>query len=208
VEVGARAVVQVGEGGVAGGEVLEAPDQRVEPGEQLAVHIGGHLGARLARDEVEEHVLAEVVQPGVVELEAAVALVVLALRRRHGLDVWHERAIPRPLPAESERTVEVNKGLPTESLFEGVPGGDEGRRMGGADQRLRKVGQHGIDRLFREELRRSQDRGVRPVGRLGRVAEAAERADPAHAGFVHGFELGVEHARVGHAHERLMVPRA
>ena len=198
------AVAEIGEdrGGLAGEGLhlrIEAGDERQELGDDVGVHVRGHLGAGGLGDKVEEHVLAEVDETRVVVLEATVALVVFALGGGHGLDVGDERTVPGALPAEAEGAVEADERLPGEGVLELLPRGGQAGAVRGADELGGVFAEHLLDGILGEELRGLDDDRVGPVGRLRGVGQAAEAAQAAEAGAAHRGELLVEQAREGQA---------
>ena len=121
VTVSAGAVVEIGEHGERGGivaagvernELGEFGDQPVEAREDVAVKVTGAAATVVAADEVEEDVFAEVEEARVVELEAAVFLVVGAVGGGDGGDIGHDRTVPRALPTIAEGGEERHGGLP------------------------------------------------------------------------------------------------
>jgi hypothetical protein len=124
---GSHAVAQVNEDrmrGIGGGQLREEGVEvffhSQHAGEHVFIHVAGHTGALLAGDEIEEHILAEVHEAGVVVLEATAILVVTTFDGRDGLDVGHEGAVPGALPTEAKGAVEGDQGLPGEGFFHRV----------------------------------------------------------------------------------------
>ena len=215
VQVGADAVAEVGEdgdgGGVGGGSGelgFEEGEHGAHTREEFAVHVGGHFRPRLARDEIEEDVFAEVGEAGIIELEAAVALVVVAFGGGHGFEVGDERTVPRALPAEAENAEERDERLPDEGVFEIAPRAGQGGGGGGPDEVGGVVAEDVVDGAVGDELGGGDCGDIGPVGGGGGVSEAAEGGQAREAGRGGGGEFGVEEAREREADERLVIHHA
>ncbi len=191
--------------GGGGDERCERRDEFVEAREDISVEVARAVGAVFFADEIEEDVLAEVEEARVVELEAAVFLVVGAVFGGNRGDVGDDRAVPRALPAEAKRGEERHGGLPRDGFFKCIPRGEEGGGARRADEALGATEQNVADRRFWEKLRGADRLGVGPVGRARGVADATDGADAGDAGVAHGEEFLVQRVRERHAEHRLLV---